>query len=424
MMRPRHGKFSTLLATTLSSIGLLFWQQAHACSIRLDEFRDVSPDEFVFYGEVVGYATAPVVGCTVDVSVNCPKSWGMRVKILVPLQVPSSSPRVVDLVAYGLESDCSALPTSEEQVRRVAVGSKLEVAARSFAPLADDPSRVMLNANDYDGAIVVPLPSTANVEALARSNFSYTWTWLQANPSQYFELRKDLLRLKGTRSDPEAAAILLRLAGSDLRGTNVISAPSTGLFEHLLETYLHESKWKDAVIRRREAYRTLAADRPDAAGYVLFALEGTPYFQVIRGLFLAHDGFDLESLDWFERAADANYQPGQLHTARAALAVAVSLEAVDPEAAARYRRVSSKAFDAARESAQRGAAEGDAMSMLVLASLHRNGEAGLPENKENADRWQCRGMAKPPNERIPGLGHHETLEDFARCNKLMAELGH
>jgi len=423
-MRPSQGQLSAFLATSLSSIGLLLSQQAHACSFRLEAFRDVSPEEFVFYGEVIGYSSAPVAGCTADASINCPESWGLRVKVLVPLQVPPSAPRVVDLFAYGLESDCSALPISEEQVRRVAVGSKLEVAAKPFAPPPDDPSRAMLDASDHAGAIVVPLPSTANVQALASSNFNYIWAWSQANPSEYFELRKDLLRLKSTRSESEAAAILFRLAGSDLRGTSVMSSLPAGLFEHLFETYLRDSKWKDAVIRRREANRTLAEDRPDAAGYVLFALEGTPYFQVIRGLFLAGDHFDLESLDWFERAAEANYLPGYLHTARAALAVAASLEAVDPAAAARYRRKSNKAFETAREAAQRGAAAGDAMSMLVLASLYRAGEAGLPEDEEQAVRWECRGMVKPPNERIPGLGHHETLGEYARCDRLMAERGH
>jgi hypothetical protein len=402
-------------------IGCLAASCANACSFVLEAFTGVAPEEYVFYGEVTGYASIRIGRCEETAHADqCHESWGLKLKIVAPLQVPDRSAHAVNLFWFGLGSMCNRETVSQAQVSQIPIGSKFKIAAKPVEHAYGDGQTPSLDASDWTGALAIQLPRASNLRAQARSRFDYKCFWQEGSSDRHFEIRKDLLRLKRSNSDREAAEILMRLAEcGHHEGTRAASNRTGNFLESLIEQYLRDEKWVDAVRRRRAAYESLMDDDPSSSGETWLTLQGEPYFRGIRALRLIEEGFIVESIEPLESAARQGYLPAKLHLARAMAMLADVLRELDPPLAQSYAAKSSGTFQQVLHTARQLSGEGDAMAMLILATMYREREAGLTLGSGEADRLECLAMKTPPPDRIPGLGREETLNEAIRCSVVL-----
>lgn len=197
---------------------------AWCCSVSsvLQEPYDTS-NVFGFYGEVTGHVSMRIPECDrLPEPGRCEPSWGLRLRVLEPLNSAARDLREVEYFEFGTGADCSARPTSQERVRNdYPVGSRVGLAARLLTWERPRPPRIRLTSlRPIAGEAIYTLPKGADLKSLAAAVFDYgrgNGAPGVLNPRQDrsrvdFELWRDTLRLQESNSGREALAVLERMA--------------------------------------------------------------------------------------------------------------------------------------------------------------------------------------------------------------------
>jgi len=196
---------------------------ASPCSVSSVLDEPFSPDTYGFFGEVVGHVAMRIPGCeNVPEPDTCAPSWGLRIRILEPLNLPARNLTEIEYFNFGTASDCGARPIPQDLVQsRYPVGTRIALAARLFTWDQPKPPRIRLTTlRPIVGEAIYTLPKHANLRSLAVTTPDYDGSrgeqqYLIAaedRSRRYFELWRDTLRLGKSTSESEALAILLRMA--------------------------------------------------------------------------------------------------------------------------------------------------------------------------------------------------------------------
>ena len=89
---------------------------ASPCSVSRVLDAPFGSDTYGFYGEVVGHVAMRIPGCeTVPGPPDrCAPSWGLRIRILEPLNLPARNLAEVEYFNFDTGSDCRALPVPQD----------------------------------------------------------------------------------------------------------------------------------------------------------------------------------------------------------------------------------------------------------------------------------------------------------------------
>ncbi|HEY7639472.1 MAG TPA: hypothetical protein VH814_07080 [Steroidobacteraceae bacterium] len=391
-----------------------------------ESFVDAAADEYLLYGEVTGYASVEIGTCDDESQRDqCHESWGLQLKVVEPLQLPDPSARNVELFSFGVDSMCSRQPVTAAQIRAIPIGSRFKIAAKPIQHVDHDHRVPVLDGSDWLPTQVVRLPPATDLRAQARTRFDYRCGgWPGGGENEYFEMKKDILRLERSRSQRESAEILQRLVPCARFDLHLSSQPDANFFDALLARYLQDAHAIDGVRDYRAAYDSAFEDDDwDSPGATWLALRGDPYVEVLRALDLIEDDLVLEGLDRLQRPARAGYLPAKVHLARSAAKLAETLTALDPERAAAYAKQSKGAFEDALVQARQGTKAGDAMAMFMLASMYRKQEAGLPLDPARADRLDCFAMQALAPDAVPEPADDRKISEQLACSVVLRDSG-
>jgi hypothetical protein len=171
--------------------------QASGCSLISIPPVEVNPDEAVFSGRVVGM---------VEHGQGGPALWGIRVTVLESILSPGGLVEEYIVFPFFLGSDCSKSPVPKDWLQKeYPLGASVWVVGSRFE--SDDSGRLW---ETWEGSGSYIARNSTRPVATARTMFDY-----RDNPNALlaeFELRKDLLRLKQSRTPREKERILQRLA--------------------------------------------------------------------------------------------------------------------------------------------------------------------------------------------------------------------
>src|SRR5262245_13519707 len=119
------------------------------CSVSrvLDAPYDVG-NTYGLYGEVIGHVAMRISGCEkIEEVDSCAPSWGLRVRVLEPLNAAARAASEVEYFNFGTGSDCRAIPMPQEQVQlRFPVGTRIAFAGRLFTWDQPRPPRIRLTS--------------------------------------------------------------------------------------------------------------------------------------------------------------------------------------------------------------------------------------------------------------------------------------
>jgi hypothetical protein len=235
---------------------------ANPCSVSRVLDAPFSPDSYGFYGEVVGHVAMRIPGCeTVPAPPDrCAPSWGLRIRILEPLNLPARNLTEVEYFDFGTSSDCRALPVPQARVQsKYPVGARIALAARLFTWDEPRPPRIRLTTlRPIMGEAIYMLPKDADLRTLAATPLDYAgfiggkWLMLPAEGKARlnFELWRDTLRLDKSTSESEALAILLRMAVvNDTMGVVAEDKYYTAI-EQLVDRYLPTPAMRAELLRQ------------------------------------------------------------------------------------------------------------------------------------------------------------------------------
>ena len=196
---------------------------ASPCSVSRVLDVPFSPDTYGFYGEVVGHVAMRIPECERSTyPQGCSPSWGLRIRILEPLNLPARDLTEVEYFSFGTGSDCSPLPVPQSQVQlKYPVGTRIALAGRLFTWDQPKTSRIRLTTlRPIVGEAIYTLPKNADLRSLAATTPDYDGSRgeqqsliaAEDRSRRDFELWRDTLRLEKSTSENEALAILLRMA--------------------------------------------------------------------------------------------------------------------------------------------------------------------------------------------------------------------
>jgi hypothetical protein len=196
---------------------------ASPCSVSSVLDAPFGSDTYGFYGEVIGHVAMQIPGCeNVPEPERCAPSWGLRIRILEPLNVPARNLTEVEYFNFGTASDCGARPIPQDLVQsRYPLGTRIALAARLFTWDQPNPPRIRLTTlRPIVGEAIYTLPKNTNLRSLAAATPDYDGSKgeqqfliaAEDRSRRYFELWRDTLRLEKSTSESEALAILLRMA--------------------------------------------------------------------------------------------------------------------------------------------------------------------------------------------------------------------
>lgn len=199
---------------------------AKPCSISrgLDAPHDLG-NTWGFYGEVVGHVSMRIPGCeTVTYEDLCAPSWGLRVRVLEPLNAAARNASEVEYFNFDTASDCRPRPVSQDKVQSgFPVGTRIALAASLFTWDQPSPPRIRLAAlRPIVGEAIFVVPKHADLRVLSAATFDYAGVIhgrrFALTPDERsrinFEIWRDTLRVQDARSEAGALPILLRMAAA------------------------------------------------------------------------------------------------------------------------------------------------------------------------------------------------------------------
>jgi hypothetical protein len=255
----------------MTSPGKFLWRAASAlvigccatvarpCSVSSVLDNAFTLDNYAFYGEVIGHVSMRIPGCENSYSPEgCSQSWGLRIRILEPLNVPARNLAEVEYFNFPTGADCRALPMPEGNVRlQYPVGTRIALAARLFTWDEPSPRRIRLTAlRPIRGEAIVVLPKDADLRKIEAATFDYSG-FLRGRgyllPPEdearlVFELSRDTIRLHESR-EKEALSILLRMASASAIG-RVAEDGEYSVIEQLVDQYLTTPAAREEFVRR------------------------------------------------------------------------------------------------------------------------------------------------------------------------------
>lgn len=234
---------------------------ANPCSVSSILDAPFGSDSYGFYGEVIGHVAMRIPGCeNVPEPDRCAPSWGLRIRILEPLNVPARNLTEVEYFNFNTASDCGAVPVAQAAVQRnYPVGARIALAARLFTWDEPRPPRIRLTSlRQVLGEAIYSLPKDGDLRTLAAAPFDYAGfiggrgirVPVEDKSRLYFELWLDTLRLEKSGSDSEAFDILLRMATvKDIVG--ILSADEYYTpIEQLVDRFLPTPAMRAELLRR------------------------------------------------------------------------------------------------------------------------------------------------------------------------------
>ena len=238
---------------------------AQPCSVShvLDAPYDVG-NTFGLYGEVIGHVSMRIPECEkVTYEDVCAPSWGLKIRVLKPLNGAARSATEVEYFVFDTASDCGPRPVPQKKVQsRYPVGTRIALAASLFAWDQPDPPRIRLSSlRRIAGEAMYIVPKGADLRALSTSPFDYAATLhghrgsLSRDVSSRidFEIWRDTLRVQETRSEAEVLPILLRMAAAVDTVGYFHEDPYYTAMEQLVDRYLPTPKMRAEFERRLPA---------------------------------------------------------------------------------------------------------------------------------------------------------------------------
>ena len=216
----------TLLRTVLALFSACCASIARPCSVSrvLDAPYDVG-NTYGFHGEVVGHVSMRIPGCeTVTYEDVCAPSWGLKLRILQPLNAAARSATEVEYFNFDTASDCRPRPVPQDRIQsRFPVGTRIALAASLFTWDQPDPPRIRLaSLRPIVGEAIFVVPKGTDLRGLSAAAFDYAGAihgrrlrlTAEERSRLNFEIWRDTLRVQDTRSEAEVLPILLRMAAA------------------------------------------------------------------------------------------------------------------------------------------------------------------------------------------------------------------
>jgi hypothetical protein len=400
-----------IVAIGMSS--LLVGQVALSCSIA-QRFEAVREEEFVFYGEVVGYSSTAIPFCRAA-DRACSEAWGLLVKVVEPIHLPKGSTPLIEVYRFGLDADCSSLPLSERRVRTVSVGTHVQVLGRALRkrPETIDAGKSKIDVSDWSGGSILPISRTTSLRKLASHKYDYSCFFNHMNEAEAskFELRKDLWRLESTKSQAASAEIIARIARCGLYSDEVQYPEASSFVGRLVAKHLRDQRYIELVNRevRRTSYNSSSDEQRERAIELEFANLGDPMFQVLLGERYKGENNVEQAVQWYERAARAGYLPARLHLFK--MFTELSEQDDDPAIGRDFKRKANRELKFIMKKANTASGR-DASTMFVLADLYWRGIGDVAEDRKLAASWACKAMASDPKKAHPRISWIE-FEKFS-----------
>ena len=241
---------------------LLSFKLAFGCAvITVPLLTKFDPAEYIFIGEVIGLAES------IESEKFHGKAAGLKVVVKDSLNLPRSQAKHFVIVPFELASDCKDQGRSEEELLRYfPVGSEVRVIAKEskYAPsqMADGNIRLEVLPHNL-GSVARNYSPLGRPITSIRSIYDYR-TYEQGNPCgntekampDYegnmrlpdFEYRKDLKRLKNSRSQKARIEILERLTYSSILDQE---------FFEIMRQHLQNRETRGRLKKERESWRRL-----------------------------------------------------------------------------------------------------------------------------------------------------------------------
>jgi len=386
----RVGALLLISLMSLAAPGL----SALACTIVTEPYSSFDRAEYVFYGEVTGYASSKQL-CPENPLAPCDASWGLVLRVVKPVHLPSPNVKEVELYSFGMESDCSRTILDESWIHKVPIGTLMAVAAKEL-PQSQSGSprdRIALD-NDRLRSVAVRLPAESNISELARSRFDYSCYWDSANhPIRDFEIRKDMLRLESAKSEADVLEILFRLVecatyfdeeDSVVRQVARRYLKSSGARKRLEDRIAGTIALRDESDSDRQLDALLGRAR-----------EGSPLYELLAGIALLDKEKIDAGLQWMKRSADHGFYPALLYVGDTYDELHADALAEDAQKADSYERSSLNAYELAAVKARRAVSENEPLGFLVLGELYERGLGGLRQDSKQAEQLYCRFLQYP-----------------------------
>ena len=235
---------------------------ASPCSVSPVLDAPFSPDTYGFYGEVVGHVAMRIPDCEKarEPPDRCAPSWGLRIRILEPLNLPARNLTEVEYFNFGTAADCGAVPVPQAQIQRdYPVGTRIGLAGRLFTWDEPRPPRIRLTSlRPIVGEAIYTLPKDADLRSLAATSLDYAGFIGERElkmPAEdrarlYFELWRDTLRLYAVEQRRRITRDPAAYGDRDARPSG--SFPRTS-------TTRPSNNWSIDSCRRRRCGRSLPA---------------------------------------------------------------------------------------------------------------------------------------------------------------------
>jgi hypothetical protein len=399
-----HNSLRPWAIVAVSMGNLLLGQVSLSCTIASKPFEAVREEEFVFYGEVVGYSSTAIPFCKASDDRVCPKAWGLLVKVVEPIHLPKGSTPLIEVYRFGLDADCSNLPSSEKRVRTVSVGTNVQVLGRA---LKEEPGtiaagRSKINVSDWSGGSILPISRAKSLRKLANHKYDYScfFNYMNEAEGREFELRKDLWRLESTKSQAASAEIIARIARCGVYSSEAHFSETPSFVDRLLTKHLRDQRYIDRVNReaRRASYNSSSDEDLDKAIELEFANLGDPMFQLLLGERYEDEDNVEQAVQWFERAARAGYLPARLYLFK----LFTELSEHESVAGRASKRRANRELNFIMRKANT-ASDRDVSTMFVLADLYWDGIGEVAEDRKLAASWACKAMAADPKKAHPPI---------------------
>jgi len=185
------------------------------CSLVTKPLRNFDSTEYIFIGEVIGY-TDSLESPDINGQAN-----GLVVKLKESVHLPQIPKTHFEIFPYGLGADCSTLGASKEELQRdFPIHSEVRVIAkeaRILPKLSDGNVRLEERPGELGS---ISLNTEQDKKAMFTKNKVFNYKSFKYVVNEYsgelsflpdFEVRKDLLRLKNSKTHVERIEILNRL---------------------------------------------------------------------------------------------------------------------------------------------------------------------------------------------------------------------
>lgn len=202
-------------------IFLFIGNSAFGCSLALKRISDFDIGHYIFIGEVVEV-----------IKQNKPKTdenkalpIGLKIKVVENVFSPKQS-SFYEVYQLDIQADCSLAVNTKELNERFPVGSQVRVIAKEATVLREQTTNsvIQLETSVFNKGSIARNDLSDIHRTSAKSFYDYrSFVPMKAkSPAEYllsesisllpeFELRKDLLRLKESKSEDERIKILERL---------------------------------------------------------------------------------------------------------------------------------------------------------------------------------------------------------------------